>query len=254
MRTCNYYECEVTKIDEKSNLRFENLGFNIKHKEVGKGYIKYDCLLTNYNKLRIRDIDSLKITKESRREFKGNMYFIYCDGGVYNYGNDSKHIKLSVTTTIIYKNNKEIFKETNVYEQFLDNNTMEVLALLTGLRYLNKNNDKLDLKNSKVIVSSDSQNLQEYVIRPKIIKAVVKKCTTDKESLYYSELMRELLNELNYYLSFLDIYIGWTKGHVQIRVSSSKETLMNYNCDKLCREAIRKRLKELSMEDYKEEH
>jgi len=117
---------------------------------------------------------------------------------------------------------------------------------------LNSNEDKIALKRSKIIVSSDSQNLQDYIVRPKVIKIVIKKCKMDANSLYYSELMRELLNELNFYLSFLDIYSSWVKGHVQIKVSSDKSVLLNYTCDKLCREALREKLHELKLDNCRE--
>jgi len=248
------YDCEVIKILDKStnNIRFENCGFNIKRKEINKGFIHYDCLLNDSNRLRIRKSDVFKIVKENKQPFNGDVYRIYCDGGVHNYGNEKKSVSLSALTTIIFKNDKEIFRTTNVYEQFLDNNTVEILALLIGLRHLNDNEDKIALKRSKIIVSSDSQNLQDYIIRPRIIKIVTKKCRCDNESIYYTELMRELLNELNFYLSFLDIYSGWVKGHTQIKISSNREVLLNYTCDKLCREALKNKLHELQLDNYKE--
>jgi len=246
-----FYECEVMKELDKtnSNLRFENCGYNIRHKEVTKKYIKYDCLLTNINRLKLKKSEVFKLIKDSKKAYNGDIYTIYCDGAVYNYGSEKDTFKLSVLTTIVFKNDNEIFRTTEVYEQFLDNNTVEILALLIGLRYLNKHEDKLALKKSKILVSSDSQNLQEYIIRPKIIKIVIKKCKSEKGSSYYSELMRELLNELYFYLSFLNIYSGWVKGHCQIKVNSDRATLMNYTCDKLCREALKKKLHELKVEN-----
>ena len=109
----------------------------------------------------------------------------------------------------------------------------------------------------EILIADDSpflysQNLQDYIIRPRIIKIVTKKCKMDTDSIYYTELMRELLNELNFYLSFLDIYSGWVKGHTQIKISSNKEVLMNYTCDKLCREALKKKLHDLQLDKYKE--
>jgi len=244
------YDCDVIKILDKDtcNIRFENCGYTIKKKDVNKGFIRYSCLLSNTNRLRIKKSDVFKLVKESKNPYKGDIYRIYCDGGVHNYGNEKKTVDLSALTTIVFKNDEEIFRTTEVYEQFLDNNTVEVLALLIGLRYLNEHEDKILLKKSKIIVSSDSQNLQDYLIRPRVIKVVTKKCNIDTDSSYYSELMRELLNELNFYISFLDIYSSWVKGHTQIKMSSDKSVLLNYTCDKLCRDALRKRLHELELD------
>jgi len=248
------YECDVVKILDKNNnnkSRFENFGFSIKKKDVNKGFIRYNCLLSESNKLRIEKMNSLRIVRENKNPYSGDVYRIHCDGGVHNYGNEKKIVDLSALTTIVFKNEKEIFRVTKVYEQFLDNNTVEILALLIGLRHLNSTVDKIELKRSKIIVSSDSQNLQDYIIRPKIIKIVIKKCKQETNSLYYSELMRELLNELNFYLSFLDIYSSWVKGHSEIKVSSEKSIVLNNTCDKLCREALKAKLQELNL-DYKE--
>jgi len=251
VKSLELYDCEVIKILDKNtnNIRFENCGFIIKKKEVSKEFIRYNCLLTNANKLRIKRSDIFKLVKENKHSYKGDIFRIHCDGGVHNYGNEKKTVDLSALTTIVFKNDVEIFRTTKIYEQFLDNNTVEILALLIGLRYLNENEDKVALKRSKIIVSSDSQNLQDYIIRPRIIKVVTKKCNMNVGSSYYSELMRELLNELNFYLSYLDIYSSWVKGHVQIKVSSDKSVLLNYTCDKLCREALRKKVLELNL-DY----
>jgi len=251
----DFYECNVIKMLDKTtnSIRFENHGYNIRRKETNKEFIRYDCLLTNSDKLRLEKSNLFKIVKENKTAFNGDIYTIYCDGAVYNYGNEEEQtVKLSALTTIVYKNDNEIFRTTKVYEQFLDNNTVEILALLIGLRYLNEKENKIALKRSKIIVSSDSQNLQEYIIQPKVIKLVAKKCTVNANSLYYSELMRELLNELNYYLIFLDLYSGWVKGHTQIKMNSSLATILNNTCDRLCKKAIKEKIHELKLDTYKE--
>jgi len=251
----NYYECDVIKKIEKvtNNVRFENYGFIIKHKEIEKGYLKYHCLLTQANKIKIQNSQVFKLVKDSDKEFSGTIYTIYCDGGVYNYGNDKDSIKLSALSVIVYKDGTEIFRTTNVYEQFLDNNITELLAVLVAFRHLYKTENRIHLKNSKIIISSDSQNLQSYIIRPKVIKSVIKKCKAEEVSTYYSEIMRELLNELYFYLNCLDVYISWVKGHTPIKTDSSKATLMNNICDKLCKNAIKEKLQEMNLSDYKEQ-
>jgi len=249
----NFYECEVIKkLDNTNKKRFENYGFYIHKKDGFNDHVNYKCLLSNSDILELKNLDIFKIVKENKNPFQGDIYSIHCDGSVHNYGNEKKSIKLSALSVIIFKNDKEIFRTVKVYEQFLDNNTVEILALLVAIRYLIKNDDKITLKQSKILVNSDSQNLQEYIIRPKIIQVVVKKCKSESSSLYYSETMRELLNELNFYLSFLNIYSGWIKGHTQIKITSNKSTLLNNTCDKMCKVALKEKLHKLKLDSLKE--
>jgi len=246
-----YYECKVIQsMESNRKLNFEKLGFNVYRKKIDKenSTILYKCLLTDSNKLRIKKSEMFNLVKENEKPFTGDIFKIHCDGAVYNNGNEKTDYELSALTTIVFKNDKEIFRTTNVYEQLLDNNTVELLAVLIGIRYLISNEDKNILKKSKILISSDSRNLQEYIIRPEIISSVVKKCKLSKGSSYYSELMRELLNELNFYLNFLEIYCGWIKGHTLIRMTSNKDKLLNYTCDKKCKDAIYERLHQLNVE------
>lgn len=226
-----------------NDLWMENNNIPFKKKSVSNGVITYsECIVDKHNIRTINGgecINKINVEYHQEQPIIEDMYRIYSDGGSFNNGyKDSSLPMFGSTCTIITKNDKEIYRETNVFDD-ATNNACEVTAGLIGLRWLKENVEG----NVNVILSSDSQYLMKGI--NEWMLGWIKRGWKNNEGEPVSNMV--LWKEIHSFIydKRFNIYTCWVRGH-QADINSTVAQF-NDECDRICNESINVKLESLGL-------
>lgn len=223
-----------------NNLLLENLSVPFKKKKTAGNNLLYrDCFLFSENVDSIENNELIHINTHSG-VLKGDVYFLYSDGGSYNNGGkDSDKPTFGSVSTIIMKNNKEQIYEYSEARKDVTNNQCELNASLVGLDYLKENVVKKSKEPINVILISDSQYLIKGI--NEWMDGWIRRGWKNNEGQTTRNL--EIWKKIKSYLDDenFNIFTCWVRGHQDSENSFSE---FNNKCDLSCNLALNQILEE----------
>jgi ribonuclease HI len=221
---------------DKDDLWIENQNIPFRKKKFipkKKSYLYFDCF---FNKDNIELIDylpkNIEIFEMNETPKKTDVYYIYSDGGSFNNGRkDPNKPVFGSMTTIICKNNKEIFKTYDALED-VTNNYCEVTAGLNGLLYVQENED---MDNSLIIMSSDSQYLMKGI--NEWMTGWIQRGWKNNEGKPISN-SKQWKTMYKILMKHDNILTCWVRGHQDNDEDESRIIKYNNECDYLCNVAL----------------
>ena len=173
---------------------------------------------------------NLNITKKD-----SSVIYIFTDGGSINNFKDKDKPSAGSMEYYIYDENKKLITHYSSYKDNITNNEAELLAVQYALTAL-VNMDDIDLDNTSIVISSDSQytikGMSEWIYNWQRDNWIAKGYNGKSDV-----KNRAIWEKLKSYIDTLDIYLLWQRGHKSTQESNSLEHFFianNNNCDIMC--------------------